>query len=146
MGKVTVRRPYYQCIQREKEEKEQETSADHHGNAPFDTIWGIERGRTSPGVQKIVSYFGASQTLSEIAEALEMVVPFFLSARQILHLIQPVGEALRREEETVERMNEKRCKSRAKRHQGQSIKRRNRDDGTWNLMGSWHAFAVKVVK
>jgi hypothetical protein len=114
MGKVTVRRPYYHCMKQEKEEKEQETSAGHHGNAPFDTIWGIEQGRTSPGVQKIVSYFGASQTLSEISEALELVVPFSLSARQILHLIQPVGEALRREEEeAVEIMKQEAAQKRS---------------------------------
>jgi len=129
MGKVTVRRPYYQCIQQEKEQKEQETSADHHGSAPFDTIWGIERGRTSPGVQKIVSYFGASQTLSEIAEALEMVVPFSLSARQILHLIQPVGEALRREEEeSLEKMKQEAAQKRSqatpeRRHQKKKPRR-----------------------
>lgn len=114
MGKVTVRRPYYQCRKQEKEEKEQERSRGHHGSAPFDTIWGIEQGRTSPGVQKIVSYFGASQTLSEIAGALEMVLPFSLSARQILHLIQPVGEALRREEEeAVERMKQEAVQKRS---------------------------------
>jgi hypothetical protein len=107
MGKITVRRPYYQCIQQEKWQKGQEPSTGHHGNAPFDTIWGIEQGRTSPGVQKIVSYFAASQTLSEIAEAIETILPFSLSARQILHLIQPVGEALRKEEEeAVEQMRQ----------------------------------------
>jgi hypothetical protein len=105
MGKVKVHRPYYHCMGQEKEQKEESCSVCRHGEAPFDAVWGIEQGRTSPGVQKIVSYFGASQTLSEIAEAIGMVLPFSIPARQILHLMQPIGESLRREEEeAVEKM------------------------------------------
>ena len=107
MGKVKVCRPYYQCLGDEEEQKERNVSACRHGEAPFDAILGIQHGKTSPGVQKIVSYFGASQTLSEISEAIEMVLPFSISARQILHLLQPVGEALRKEEEeAVEKMKQ----------------------------------------
>lgn len=107
MGRVKVRRPYYQCILGKEEQEEKKGSSCRHGEAPFDTIWGIGQGRTSPGIQKIVSYFGASQTLSEIAEAIEMVLPFSIPARQILHLLQPVGEALmKEEEERVEKMKQ----------------------------------------
>lgn len=107
MGKVTVYRPYYHCIAQKEEQEERKGSPCCHGEAPFDRVWGMGQGRTSPGVQKIVSYFGASQTLSEISEALETVLPFSISARQILHILQPVGEALRREEEQmVDKMKE----------------------------------------
>ncbi len=107
MGKITLHRPYYQCMEKEKEQNGEEGTLCRHGEGPLEKLWGIEHGRTSPGVQKIVSYFGASQTLSEIAEALEMVVPFSIPARQVLPLLQPVGEALmRQEEEQVKQMKQ----------------------------------------
>ncbi len=107
LGKVTLHRPYYQCMEKEKEQNGEEATTCRHGEVPVDKLWGLEHGRTSPGVQKIVSYFGASQTLSEIAEALEMVLPFSIPARQVLHLLQPVGEALmRQEEEQVKKMKQ----------------------------------------
>ena len=57
MGKITIRCPYYQCMKEKNEEKEQETATGHHGSAPFDTLWGVEQGRTSPGVQKNCELF-----------------------------------------------------------------------------------------
>jgi hypothetical protein len=93
MGKVTVRRPYYQCLRAE------ETSACSHGQAPFDEVWGIEAERSSPGVQKLVSYLGASMTLEEATAVFEAIFPLKLSARQALNLMQPVGEALIKQED-----------------------------------------------
>jgi hypothetical protein len=91
MGKVTVRRPYYQCLLPQGGE---ETSRCSHGQAPFDEVWGIEAGRSSPGVQKLVSYLGASMTLEEAATVFQSVLPLKMSARQVQNLMQPVGEEL----------------------------------------------------
>jgi hypothetical protein len=96
MGKVRVRRPYYQCLLPEGVE---ETSSCSHGQAPFDELWGIEAERTRPGVQKLVSYLGASMTLQEAAAAFQAVLPLNMSARQALHLMQPVGETLIKQED-----------------------------------------------
>lgn len=65
-----------------------------HGGAPFDSTWGIEAGRSSPGVQKPVSYLGASMTLEKAATAFQAIFPLKMSARQVLNLMEPVGEAL----------------------------------------------------
>ncbi len=91
MGKVTVHRPYYQCLQ---PTGAQETSLCSHGQAPFDKVWGIEAERTSPGVQKLVSYLGASMTLEEAAAVFQAIFPLKMSARQVLNLLQPLGEML----------------------------------------------------
>lgn len=91
MGKVRVRRPYYQCLLPEGAE---ESSSCSHGQAPFDELWGIKAERTSPGVQKRVSYLGASMTLQEAAAVFQAVLPLNMSARQALNLMQPVGETL----------------------------------------------------
>lgn len=104
MGKVTVRRPYYQCLLAQGAE---ETSWCSHGQAPLDEVWGIEAGRSSPGVQKLVSYLAASMTLEEAATVFQSIFPLKMSARQVLSLMQPVGEQLsRREEEQKERIFE----------------------------------------
>ncbi len=100
MGKVTLRRPYYQC---RLPEGARETSSCSHGQAPLDEVWGIETGRSSPGVQKLMSYLGASMTLEEAAAVFQAVLPLKMSARQALNLMQPVGETLmRREDEQKE--------------------------------------------
>lgn len=96
MGKVTIRRPYYQCLLPEGAE---ETSRCSHGQAPYDSLWGIEAGRSSPGVQKLVSYLGASMTLEEAATVFQSVFPLKMSARQVQNLMQPVGEELMKQEE-----------------------------------------------
>jgi hypothetical protein len=105
MGKVTVRRPYYQCL---RLEAAQEGSSCSHGQAPFDEIWGIEAGRTSPGVQQLVSYLGASMTLEEASAVFQTILPLKMSARQVLNLMHPVGEKLICcEDEQKERIFEK---------------------------------------
>lgn len=58
------------------------------------TLVQIEAGRSSPGVQKLVSYLGASMTLEEAATAFQAIFPLKMSARQVLNLMEPVGEAL----------------------------------------------------
>ena len=44
MGKVTIRRSYYQCMV----EEEQPSAPCSHGQAPWDSVWGQIAGRTSP--------------------------------------------------------------------------------------------------
>src|SRR5437764_5136888 len=61
MGKVTVYRAYYQCLVEEGEED----AGCSHGQTPFDEVWGIKEGRTSPGVQKLMGKLVARMTLSE---------------------------------------------------------------------------------
>jgi Uncharacterised protein family (UPF0236) len=103
MGKVTISRAYYQCFIEEGEER-RECS---HGQAPFDEVWGITEGRTSPGVQKLLGKLGARMTLSEAVETFSSILPLQMSERQALNLIQPVGEALRElEEEQVKTLFE----------------------------------------
>jgi len=98
MGKVTVHRAYYQCLI----EEEEESAGCRHGQAPFDEVWGIKAGRTSPGVQKLMGKLVASMTLSEAVEIFTSILPLPMSERQALNLIQPVGQALReREDEQV---------------------------------------------
>jgi hypothetical protein len=102
MGKVQVHRPYYQC---QLSEEGEEPSCCSHGHAPYDAVWGIEAGRSSPGVQKLVSYLGASMTLEEAAAVFESTFPLKMSARQVLNLMAPVGEALiGREDSQKERL------------------------------------------
>lgn len=91
VGKVTVRRPYYQCqIAQGTPARAQCT----HGEAPFDEVWGVQARRSSPGVQKLASYLAASMTLEEAANVFEAILPLKISARQVQSLVQPVGEAL----------------------------------------------------
>ena len=95
MGKVTIKRAYYQCMM-----KEEEQSAEcSHGQAPYDDVWGPFNGRTSPGVQKLMGKFVARMTLSEAVESFHDILPLPMSERQALNLIQPVGETLREREE-----------------------------------------------
>jgi hypothetical protein len=98
MGPVVVHRRYYQC-QMIKEEKERNTCT--HGEAPFDQIWGIEERRTTPGVQKLVSFFAASMTLQEATDVFCSLFPLKMSTRQVLHLLQPVGEALGKQQDAA---------------------------------------------
>jgi hypothetical protein len=95
MGKVTIKRAYYQCM---VEEGEQSAEC-NHGQAPYDDVWGPFNGRTSPGVQKLLGRFVARMTLSEAVESFNDILPLPMSERQALNLIQPVGEALREREE-----------------------------------------------
>jgi hypothetical protein len=71
--------------------------------APFDRQWGWNTQRSSPGVQKAVSYLSAQLTLEGVAEAVSRLLSLDISARQVLNLTQPRGEAfLRHENEHVQ--------------------------------------------
>jgi hypothetical protein len=95
MGKVIIRRAYYQCLVEEGEQSAQCS----HGQVPYDEVWGPFRGRTSPGVKKLLGKLVARMTLSEAVETWTSILPLSLSERQALNLIQPVGEALREQED-----------------------------------------------
>jgi hypothetical protein len=95
LGKVTFQRAYYQC----QVEGEDQQNSCTHGAAPADAIWGVHERRTTPGVQTTVSYLAARLTLQESAEVFTRLLPLEMSARQVLSLMQPVGEALREAEE-----------------------------------------------
>lgn len=92
VGAITIQRAYYQCLDPAEEQDGKPCCT--HGEAPADTVWGIEERRTSVGVQQAVSYLGASLTLEETAAAFSRLFPLQMSARQALYLMQPVGEAL----------------------------------------------------
>lgn len=95
MGKVTIGRAYYQCMV----EEEDPSTLCSHGQAPWDMVWGQIAGRTSPGVQKLLGKLVSRLTLSEAVDTFTDVLPRPLLERQALNLIQPVGEALRKQEE-----------------------------------------------
>ncbi len=98
LGLITVHRAYYQCRRGKEEGAEGEPLTCTHGEAPFDQQWGWSRHRSSPGVQKAVSYLAAQLTLEGVAEAVRRLWSIELSARQVLNLIQPIGEAFLRQE------------------------------------------------
>lgn len=94
LGTITIHRAYYQCLNPAAGQTSRGTRRCTHGETPADALWGIERRRTSAGVQQAVSYLGASLTLKETAAAFSRLFPLQMSARQALALMQPVGEAL----------------------------------------------------
>jgi hypothetical protein len=100
LGKVEFTRAYYQC-QREKEEKEEDQKRCGPGRAPADKVWGIDRRRTTPGVQEYISYLCARLTFEEAAETFSRLLPLSISARQAQSLMEPVGRALAEREEKV---------------------------------------------
>jgi hypothetical protein len=104
LGPIVVQRAYSQClIRKEDEAKKGEGSACSHGEAPFDQQWGWGTQRSSPGVQQVVSDLSAQRTLQGGAEAVSRLLPLAMSARQVLNLSQPVGEAfLKREDSKVQ--------------------------------------------
>jgi hypothetical protein len=105
LGPIVIHRAYYQCQRDKEEQRETEEVACTHGEAPFDHQWGLNRQRSSPGVQKVVSYLSALLTLSGVAEAVSRLLSLDISARQVLNLTQPVGEAfLSHENEQVQEM------------------------------------------
>ncbi len=91
LGKVTVVRPYYQCLPAADPEAGRDCT---HGEAPVDALWGVQERRTTGGVQKLISYLSARLTFEEAAETLCRSVPIGMSGRQALTLMRPVGEAL----------------------------------------------------
>ncbi len=98
LGKITIQRGYYQCLNRQEPEDGAEALCSG-GIAPFDEKWGLNGGRTTPGVQKLVSVLAASMTLEETVQVFERWVPLSMSPRQALYLLQPVGEAFIQQEE-----------------------------------------------
>jgi hypothetical protein len=95
LGKVSMSRPYYHCLRPEEEQQDRRPdTVCAGGQAPADAIWGVSGGRTTPGVQEVVSYLGAMMTLEEAAQTVCRLLPLGMSARQALNLMQPVGEAL----------------------------------------------------
>lgn len=94
LGKITIQRAYYQCLNPTEEPERDGKQACTHGEAPADALWGLTQRHTSAGVQQAVSYLGAALTLEETATAFSRLFPLQMSARQVLHLMQPVGEAL----------------------------------------------------
>jgi hypothetical protein len=109
LGEVEFKRPYYQCKgekakntlidDNEEEGREQEHQQCSHGSAPDDELWGVQGTRTTPGVQKITSYFCAIMTLEEAAETFLRVFRRKMSPRQALNLLKPVGNALAAQED-----------------------------------------------
>lgn len=102
LGPIVVYRAYYQCLRKPEEKPQEREVACTHGEAPLDSQWGWSSLRSSPGVQKVVSYLSALLTQEGVAEAVSRLLPFEISARQVLHLSQPIGEVfLKQEEEHV---------------------------------------------
>src|SRR5205807_8241024 len=100
---------YYQCKgekaentlvddNEEEKEREQEHQQCSHGSAPDDELWGVQGTRTTPGVQKITSYFCAIMTLEEAAETFLRVFRRKMSPRQALNLLKPVGNSFAAQE------------------------------------------------
>ncbi len=103
LGPIVVHRAYYQCLRDKEEPAEAGAARCSHGEAPFDRQWGLNQQRSSPGVQKAVSYLSARLTLEGVAEAVARLLSLDISARQVLNLTQPIGEAfLRQENEQVQ--------------------------------------------
>lgn len=101
-GEIEYKRAYYQC-QMKKGEKRQEEKCSQ-GRAPSDEKWGVNGTRTTPGVQRLISYYCSMLTYEEAAEAFSRVLPLGMSAKQALNLMKPVGKALADEED--KRVNE----------------------------------------
>ena len=80
MGKMTIRRSYYQCVV----EEEEPSAVCSHGQAPWDSVWGPIAGRTSPGVQKLLGKLVSRLTLSEAVDTFTDLLPLPMSERQAL--------------------------------------------------------------
>lgn len=103
LGPIVVHRAYYQCLRDKRGQAEAKEAICTHGEAPFDRQWGWNTQRSSPGVQKAVSYLSAQLTFEGVAEAVSRLLALDMSARQVLNLTQPGGEAfLRHENEHVQ--------------------------------------------
>jgi len=89
VGKVRFVRPYYQCL----EVSEQDRICTH-GEAPDDILWGVHERRTTPGVQREISYLCGRLTFEEAADTFCRQVPLGMSGRQALSLMRPLGAAL----------------------------------------------------
>jgi hypothetical protein len=100
LGQITIHRGYYHCVETGEQAEERKESVCRKGEVPFDRAWGLSCGqRSSPGVQRVVSYLSANLTHEEVAEALCRVLPLGLSARQVGNILQPIGEAFEQGED-----------------------------------------------
>lgn len=99
LGPIVVHRAYYQCLRGKKDHPRAGEVGCTHGEAPFDHRWGLSMQRSSPGVQKAVSYLSALLTQEGVAEAVSRLLALNISARQIHNLTQPIGEAFRHGED-----------------------------------------------
>jgi hypothetical protein len=121
LGPIVVHRAYYQCMRDKKDQGQTGEAACTHGEAPFDHQWGWSTQRSSPGVQKAVSYLAAQLTLEGVAEAVSRLLSLDISARQVLNLSQPVGEAfLRHEHEHVVEVFKQAARKRTSENERQS--------------------------
>lgn len=103
LGPIRIQRAYYQCVPPKRQVGEEAERTCSHGEAPFDQQWGLSSQRSSPGMQRLISYLSATLTQHEVAEGICRLLPATISARQVLNVSQPVGEAfLRREDEQVQ--------------------------------------------
>jgi hypothetical protein len=103
LGPICIQRAYYQCLLSEEQAGQEQERRCSHGEAPFDQQWGLSSQRSSAGMQRLISYLSATLTQHEVAQAISQLLPCTISARQVLNVTQPVGEAfLRREDEQVQ--------------------------------------------
>lgn len=98
-GPVTFQRAYSQCLPGDDPMPESGQQQCRHGEAPFDDHWAMTGQRSSPGVQKAVSYLSAHLTHEGTAEALSHLLPLQMSPRQVGNISHPIGEALQHEED-----------------------------------------------
>jgi hypothetical protein len=98
-GVITIHRAYYQCLGTEEQTEKRVGNRCGHGEAPFDQHWGLTGQRSSPGLQKAVSYLCAHLTNEGVAEALSRLLPLQISPRQVGNVSQPIGEAFEQREE-----------------------------------------------
>ena len=82
VGPVSFVRPYYQCLHGGETQEEQACT---HGEAPADALWGVDKQRTTPGVQEHISYLSAHLTFEEAAQTMCRSVPIGMSGRQALN-------------------------------------------------------------
>lgn len=99
MGSIRIQRAYYQCMFPEEQAGQEPQRHCSHGEAPFDQQWGLSSQRSSPGMQRLISYLSANLTQQEVAEAISWLLPVTIAARQVLNVMQPIGEAFRRRED-----------------------------------------------
>jgi hypothetical protein len=135
LGPVTFRRAYSHCAGSQAEEGGQHAA---HGEAPADEGWGVQQHRCSVGVQQAISRLSALMTLPEAAETLSGLFPVGMSARQALNLSQPVGEAIKKQEETQQQELFKQAGQKGSQPVCESVRKHRRsEDCMWSLMGSW---------
>lgn len=128
-GPISIRRTYSHCGEPRETSEQEENELCRRGMVPFDRAWGLTGQRSSPGVQRLVSYLSAALTHEAVSQSLEKFLPLHLSARQIGNILQPVGEAFEQEEEREmqQLMEQAACKQSSEAEQqaeqGEPIKR-----------------------